>query len=144
MDQPLNSNEFSAVLFQIQTDMSKFRWIAWIPVFCAAAFAQHQNPPAEASETGTAVFRRHCASCHGKGGEGGRAPSLTGRLRAGDSDADVFRTISAGIPGTEMSSYDPRLGSEKISRIVSYLRSVKRSEPPMAGDAARGAAVFWG
>lgn len=111
----------------------------------AGAFAQHQNPaPSEAPESGAALFRRNCASCHGTGGEGGRAPSLTGRLRAGDEDADVIRTVSAGLPGTDMGSYETRLGPEKIRRIVAYLRSVKRSEPPMSGDAARGETIFWG
>src|SRR4051812_49285060 len=109
------------------------------------AFAQHQNPPdAGSPDSGTALFRRHCRSCHGGGGEGGRAPSLTGRLHAGDSDADMIRVIAAGIPGTEMSAYSARLGDEKIARIVAYVRSVKRDEPSMAGDAARGEALFWG
>jgi putative heme-binding domain-containing protein len=120
------------------------RWSAfWLAG--AMAFAQHQNPPdAGNPDSGTALFRRHCRSCHGRGGEGGRAPSLTGRLHAGDTDADMIRVIAAGIPGTDMSAYSVRLGDEKIARIVSYLRSVKREEPSMAGDAARGEALFWG
>ncbi len=112
---------------------------------CAVAFAQHDaaNGPA-APESGAALFRRHCRSCHGRGGEGGRAPSLTGRLHAGDGDADMARVIASGLPGTEMTSYAARLGDEKIARIVAYVRSVKREEPSMAGDAERGMALFWG
>jgi putative heme-binding domain-containing protein len=110
--------------------------------------AQHQTPGAaadlSAAESGTALFRRHCASCHGKGGEGGRAPSLTGRLRAGDTDTDVIRVVAGGLPGTEMMSYEARLGPEKIARIVAYVRSVKRSESPLQGDARRGETIFWG
>jgi len=116
-----------------------------LPLLCAAAFAQHeiQTGPA-APESGAALFRRHCRSCHGRGGEGGRAPSLPGRLHAGDTDADMARVISGGLPGTDMLAYSARLGDEKIGRIVAYLRSVKREEPSMAGDAARGETVFWG
>jgi putative heme-binding domain-containing protein len=119
----------------------------WIFLAVPVLFAQHQAPAASESpraESGTALFRRHCASCHGKGGEGGRAPSLTGNLHAGDAEADVIRVVSGGIPGTEMMSYEARLGPEKIARIVAYVRSVKRSEAPLEGDPARGEAVFWG
>jgi putative heme-binding domain-containing protein len=126
--------------------MSHLRTLACFPLLCAVALAQHttEGSPDAAAESDSALFRKHCASCHGKGGEGGRAPSLTGRLHAGDGDADMARVISGGLSGTEMSSYEARLGPEKIARIVAYVRSVKRTDPPMAGDAARGAAVFWG
>src|SRR3954470_20150354 len=116
-----------------------------LSLMCATAFAQHETASGPAApESGAAVFRRHCRSCHGGGGEGGRAPSLTGRLHAGESDADMARVISSGVPGTEMMSYAARLGDEKIARIVAYVRSVKREEPSMAGDAERGKAIFWG
>src|ERR1051325_1680516 len=99
-------------------------------LMCGAAFAQHEaaSGPA-AAESGAALFRRHCRSCHGRGGEGGRAPSLTGRLHAGDTDGDMARVVANGMPGTEMLSYSARLGEEKIARIVAFLRSVKREEP---------------
>jgi putative heme-binding domain-containing protein len=106
--------------------------------------AQHEALPAANAESGTNLFRRNCSSCHGKGGEGGRAPSLTGRLRAGDTDSDMARVVAAGIPGTEMPAYEARLGTEKIARIVSYVRSVKRNDQPVTGNAARGESVFWG
>jgi len=119
----------------------------WVFLAVPVLFAQHQAPAASdslAAELGTALFRRHCASCHGKGGEGGRAPSLTGHLHVGDAEVDVIRVVSRGIAGTEMTSYEARLGPEKIARIVAYVRSVKRSESPLDGDPARGEAVFWG
>jgi cytochrome c oxidase cbb3-type subunit 3 len=114
-------------------------------LLCATAFAQHENATGPAApESGAALFRRHCRSCHGRGGEGGRAPSLTGRLHAGDSESDMARVVANGLPGTEMLSYSARLGDEKIARIVAYVRSVKREEPSIAGDADRGKAIFWG
>ena len=118
--------------------MSAFARGCILPLIGAAAFAQ------TAPESATALFRRHCRSCHGPVGEGGRGPSLTGRLRAGDADSDMARVIAGGIPGTEMLAYSARLGDEKIARIVQYLRSVQREEQPMAGDAARGESIFWG
>jgi cytochrome c oxidase cbb3-type subunit III len=56
----------------------------------------------------------------------------------------MARVIAEGISGSEMSSYAVRLGDRNIARIVAYLRSVRREEPPATGDAARGEALFWG
>src|SRR5690349_6382439 len=119
----------------IVTMASRLRLLTAV-CWCAAAFAQ--------PHPGAALYRQNCQSCHGRGGEGGRAPSLTGRLRAGESDADMLRVVSNGIAGTEMASYSIRLGNEKIAQIVAYVRSVKRESAALSGDAARGEALFWG
>ena len=115
---------------------------------CLPILAQASNPFAgdrKAAETGMATFRRHCSSCHGKQAEGGRAPDLTARqMSALDSDADLFNTISAGVPGTDMEAYGARLRPEEIWQIVTFLRSAVRVEPPVAGDPAHGEALFWG
>lgn len=113
-------------------------------LFCLLVAQHEAGPAATGPESGTNLFRRNCSSCHGKGGEGGRAPSLTGSLRIGDSDADMIRVIAGGIPGTEMPSYEARLGRPKIERIVAYLRTVKRDSAPITGDPRRGETVFWG
>ena len=90
------------------------------------AFAQTTptaNPFAgdkKAAEAGMATFRRHCSSCHGKQAEGGRAPDLTGRW-VSDRDADLFHTISTGVPGAEMEAYGERLSPEDIWQIVTFL-----------------------
>lgn len=109
----------------------------------ALGFAQSPNPFADdpkAAEAGFASFGRHCSSCHGPRAEGGRAPALP---RGSATDADLFRIISTGIPGTEMGSYDKRLPADAIWRVVAFLRSSTRSEAPIAGDAARGENLFW-
>ncbi len=112
------------------------------------AFSQVSNPfaaNAKAADAGLGLFHIYCGSCHGKQAQGGRAPNLTrGSFHAGDTDADLFRVISEGIPGTEMSSYDERLGPENIWRIITFLRSSTRNEAPVTGDAAHGEKLFWG
>ena len=61
----------------------------------------HNTP--EDAEAGGRIFRSHCAVCHGPEGSGGKATDLTrGRFRHGSSDTELYRTISDGIPGTEM------------------------------------------
>jgi cytochrome c oxidase cbb3-type subunit 3 len=108
------------------------------------AFAQAPGGLArdpKSAEAGLALYRRHCSSCHGNQAEGGRAPNLTsGSL----NDAQRFRTISDGIPNTEMAPYGSRFSSDDIWRIVIFLSSAARSESAVTGDATRGAALFWG
>jgi putative heme-binding domain-containing protein len=43
-----------------------------------------------------------------------------------------------------MPAFAARLDERKIARIVAYVRSVRRDEPPSTGNAARGEALFWG
>src|SRR5690242_507420 len=71
------------------------------------AAAQPQNPfssDSTAAKAGEFEFRINCALCHGLGARGGgRGPDLTRvHKRHGDSDLDLFRNISQGIPGTAM------------------------------------------
>ena len=57
-----------------------------------------------AIKEGASLFRANCSPCHGLNARGGgRGPDLTSGLWIhGGSDAAIFRTISQGVPGTEM------------------------------------------
>ncbi len=117
--------------------------------------AQDKNPLANdsnAAKLGEFEFRANCAFCHGLGARGGgRGPDLTrAQKKHGNSDADLFRTINEGVPGTAM----PQNGAtqqgvgmieEEIWQVISYIRSVqvKTSAPPM-GSAAHGKELFTG
>ena len=115
---------------------------------------QQDKPPqknpfagdAQAIESGRVKFRMSCAGCHGLHATGGRnGPDLTrGTFAAGDTDADVYRVISKGVPGTEMYSFDS-LDSDELWRLVSYVRSLTPHETAaIPGDAAAGEPLFWG
>jgi cytochrome c oxidase cbb3-type subunit III len=118
-------------------------------------YAQDPNPFADnpkAVVAGESQFRANCAFCHGLGARGGgRGPDLTrAQKRHGKTDADLFRTINDGIPGTAM----PQNGTtgqgvgmtpEEIWQVISYIRSVeKKSSPASIGDPARGDKLFHG
>ena len=97
-------------------------------------------------ELGRAMFRNACAPCHGIGAQGGRGPDLTrGTYNNGDSDADLFRVISHGVPGTEMPAARPDLiDSAGIWLVISFIRSVTQAEVgPAPGDRAAGEKLFW-
>lgn len=79
------------------------------------------NDPARV-ENGRKRFGSTCAAyCHGTGGQGGRAPSFTGRT---DFDpADAFKTITEGRTGADiMPPWGKTFSSEQIWELVAYLQ----------------------
>ena len=82
---------------------------------------QLTNPVAgrpEAIAEGRVQFRLDCGFCHGIDARGGgRGPDLaSGRFVHGDTDADMFKTISEGVSGSEMpaSSLRPEIGRAHV------------------------------
>jgi cytochrome c oxidase cbb3-type subunit III len=100
---------------------------------------------AAAAKEGASVFRANCSPCHGLNARGGgRGPDLTsGRWIHGSTDAAIFRTISQGVPGTEMPAN--ALEDSEIRAIIAYLRSLSpQSQPTVIGDAPKGKQIFQG
>jgi cytochrome c oxidase cbb3-type subunit 3 len=118
------------------------------------AAQEAQSPPknpvagdAQAIELGRVMFRMSCAGCHGLHATGGRSgPDLTrGTFAAGDADADLYRVVTSGLPGTEMPGFGGRFSDVERWRLVSYVRSLTSHETvPIPGDAAAGEQLFWG
>jgi putative heme-binding domain-containing protein len=109
---------------------------------------QTNNPLAgdpKAIQEGASQFRIDCALCHGLDAHGGnRGPDLRRGIWAhGGSDADLFRTISVGIPGTLMPAND--LSEAETWEIIAYLRSLTPEKPRgTGGDATIGEKLFFG
>jgi cytochrome c oxidase cbb3-type subunit III len=123
--------------------------------FAPAAYTQDKNPFAgdpNAARLGESQFRANCAFCHGLGARGGgRGPDLTrAQKRHGNGDADLFRTINEGVPGTAMppngaTQQGVGMTEQEVWQVISYIRSVqKKSDPQAAGNAARGRELFFG
>jgi cytochrome c oxidase cbb3-type subunit 3 len=115
--------------------------------------AQDVNPfsgDPEAAKAGASQFRSNCAFCHGLGARGGgRGPDLTrAHKRHGNSDAEIFRTINDGIPGTAMpangnTGQGVGMTTEEIWQVIAYIRSVEnKGSAQSAGDAGRGRHLF--
>jgi cytochrome c oxidase cbb3-type subunit 3 len=117
--------------------------------------AHGQSPLAadpQAAKLGEFQFRSNCAFCHGLGARGGgRGPDLTrAQKRHGNSDADLFRTINEGVPGTAMppngaTQQGVGMTETEIWQVIAYIRSVQLKAPaePL-GDAAHGKQLFFG
>jgi PQQ-dependent dehydrogenase (methanol/ethanol family) len=104
------------------------------------------NPAAIAA--GKALYSQTCEGCHGGDAQGGRGPALAnGKFSHGSEDDDLFRTIRAGIPGTQMPAFGA-LPTDDAWRIITYLRSLNtnsaQAQQVVAGDPAAGEAIFWG
>jgi putative heme-binding domain-containing protein len=122
-------------------------------VCCApvAVFAQDHgsitsNPYStpEDRAAGMRSFSSACAACHGREGAGGsNGPSLTtGTFKHGNSDGDLFRTITKGVPDTPMVAF-PYEGRE-VWQLITFIRSlnIAKGSAGARGDPAKGAVIF--
>ena len=92
------------------------------------------------SPSGEDLFEKNCASCHGYEGRGDgptaamfdpRPANLTApRLKHGNSDADLFNTISKGVPGTVMQAWQPKFSDAQIRELIAYIKELRKAPPP--------------
>jgi putative heme-binding domain-containing protein len=113
--------------------------------------AEPTNPfqgNALAIEQGQQLFRLSCASCHGLNAKGSRGPDLTtGQWTHGGTDAQLFRVIMRGVPGTDMpgaQNFDAT--DDQVWTLIAYLRTLSgpASDEDKRGDAQNGEMLFWG
>lgn len=108
----------------------------------ALSDAQAPTPGPQDPSRGDAgrLYEAGCAACHGHRGDGrGRAAPLLGRPRPRDfragvfefrstptgslpTDADLYRTISRGVPGTWMPAWEGLLTPAQRWALVRYLK----------------------
>jgi mono/diheme cytochrome c family protein len=80
-----------------------------------------------AIEKGAARYSERCGFCHGTRGAGAKGPSLvSGKWKFGGRNADLYVTISAGRPGTQMGAFASSLSGEEIWTIIAFLRDEHR------------------
>lgn len=114
-----------------------------VAVFPASGYAQHET--AADLLDGERAYQASCANCHGANGD--LIPGINlfrGQFRRQMTDEDLVRIIRTGIPNTPMPATN--MTAEQASKIVAYLRSLAATAggSVLAGDAARGKAVFHG
>jgi len=97
-----------------------------------------KNPVAAGPESiaaGQQLYLRHCASCHGRNGQGGpgndlipAAPSLLGdKWDHGSTDGEIFTNIKNGVaPDFNMVPFKDKLKDDEIWSIVTFVRSLKK------------------
>jgi mono/diheme cytochrome c family protein len=104
-----------------------------------AQTAQSKNP-VEATERNVALgldhFDAHCATCHGKDGKADtekgravRAADLTSVTLQSKTDAELFRAISRGVPGTAMPAFAKTHTPTEIWHAILFLRKLPTLTP---------------
>ena len=111
-----------------------------LTVCAAAADARASEPPAPDPKAGAAAYAQSCARCHGAAGRGDGVDAKRFYPRPRDltlgvykfrstasgtppTDADLFRTITQGLPGTNMPDWQ-HLSEETRWQLVHYLKSL--------------------
>lgn len=94
-----------------------------------------QNPAtlADSLSKGEAVFRAHCAKCHGEGAAGtDKGPPLVHRFYHPDHHADItFRwAVERGVRAHHWSFGDmPRIegvGKDEVDLLIAYIRDLQK------------------
>ena len=122
-----------------------------LPVLAQHTPQNDKNPFAgnvDAIAAGHKLYDQTCVGCHSGEGRGGeRGPALTGTLKRGNADGEIFQNIRGGVAGSQMPAFS-QLSSDQAWQLVSYIRSLSPSAAPstmpIEGDAAAGALVFNG
>ena len=86
------------------------------------------TPPDQHAES-RALFVQHCASCHGEKGDGQGVTDLDRQARSfldggfsyGNTPEALYRTLTSGIPGTPMPSFDGALTDDQRRALASYV-----------------------
>ncbi len=87
--------------------------------------------------SGTALFRTHCATCHGPGGRGDgpggaglpRPPAdLTAPHTAQHTAGDMFWWLTHGIPAGGMPAFDTVLSEEERWDLINFIRTLAAGE----------------
>jgi alcohol dehydrogenase (cytochrome c) len=121
---------------------------------CVGLFAQNivpdavKNPMegnAAAIDAGRQLYTSVCQACHGPEARGDRGPALTGSLRHGNSDSEMFRNVRGGIQGTQMPPF-AQFTADQIWQAIAYIRSLSgaSTSDTAPGDPVAGLAIFDG
>lgn len=116
---------------------------------------QHSYTPQQIDE-GRKIYEANCGRCHGDTGSGIPNADLFKQIRRATTDEEIAKLIQSGIEGTAMPPTP--LTTEQAMNTVAFLRSmvgvapgaaaagaaVARSDAGIAGDPARGKAIFTG
>ena len=85
-------------------------------------------------QQGEALFRTHCASCHGSEGRGdgpaaaalaGPPADLTAEHVDDHTDGDIFWWLTYGMAGTAMPGFDQDLSATQRWKLIRFVRSLR-------------------
>jgi len=101
------------------------------PAFVAdeATLASYQGKPDQIA-AGAALFGQQCKSCHGENGQGLIGPNLTDKYWLhGNTDVDLFNTISKGVLDKGMPPWEAVFTPEQRAQLIAFIRSIAGTMP---------------
>ncbi len=108
-----------------------------ITIGAIVGLVAQQGSAAEPTK-GMALYRGHCAACHGIDGAGngpkaaGLTPAPTNFTNAAVMhtlpDSQLERAILVGKPGTAMKGYGTVLSPQEVAAVIKYVRSLGRAQ----------------
>jgi len=75
--------------------------------------------PAVAAD-GQALFKKHCAGCHGPEGKGAFGPDLSADYQYGKTNMAAQESIASGRPGN-MPAFGEKLSNEEIETLTEFI-----------------------
>ncbi|MCA9297342.1 MAG: c-type cytochrome, partial [Phycisphaerales bacterium] len=75
-------------------------------------------------------FRGNCAQCHGSDGSGNVGPNLCDDFYKNvKTPSDIFKVISKGVTGTQMTAWEDRFKEPQIILLAAYVVSLRSTSP---------------
>ncbi len=89
-------------------------------------------------EAGAAKFKEVCVVCHGEKAEGKIGPNLTDKywLHGKGNLADIYQTISKGVPEKGMPTWSRNLKPDELKKVAAFIGSLRNTN--VAGKAPQG------
>lgn len=79
------------------------------------------------TQRGEKLYGEHCAACHGKQGEGNKAPTLDNPIfQSTVSDHFIRHAVAHGRTGTPMPAFSKVLDEQGLNDVTAYVRSLRR------------------
>jgi mono/diheme cytochrome c family protein len=94
-----------------------------IAIFSVAALVAAGAGAASAAEDAGALYREHCAACHGADRLGATAPALIPESLARQKPEQVRRAIAEGRPQTQMPAFGAVLSEDEIDAVAHHVQA---------------------
>ncbi|MEJ2172711.1 MAG: CopD family protein [Woeseiaceae bacterium] len=113
--------------------------VTFVKTYPSSFWVNPQPFTTEVVQHGEALYRAHCADCHGVTGRGdgpwaiedrGSIPDLSSPHMDSHTDGEIFWWIKYGIPSLDMPALGGELSSDDNWAVINFLRSLRHEIPP--------------
>ena len=103
--------------------------------------AQTPGVSAQTAPDAAALYRQHCAACHGEQRTGGMGPALLPESLERLRRPEALKVITQGRPATQMVGYGPALKAEEIAALAQWIYTPVSPAPTWAEADIRASRV---